>query len=67
MARIAGVSWILVNEAELAPQWDRYWKPRFSAREWRLFEEFLRQHDAQAERIPPGVRIFPLRAEKNQS
>jgi hypothetical protein len=61
-----GVAWVLVNEAELAPQWDRYWKPRFSAQEWSLFEEFLRQHDAQAQRIPPGVRVFPLRAEKSQ-
>jgi hypothetical protein len=54
------IVWVLVNEAELAPQMERYWRPRFAEREWRLYREFLENPRWSKVRIPPGITIFRI-------
>ncbi len=58
--RQCGVEWILVNEAELLPQRERYWKPRFTPEEWQLYEKFVSLPHWDRVRIPPGVTIFRI-------
>lgn len=55
-----GISHILYNEAELAPQLERYFRPRFSSDEWEMLQLILSQKDraAYSRRIEPGVYIF---------
>lgn len=55
-----GLAWVLVNEAELAPQYDRYWRPRFSPEEWRRLQEFLAWPGWPRERLAPGATILHL-------
>ncbi len=55
-----GIAWVLVNEAELAPQLDRYWKPRFRPEEWAMIQQFIGAYRPRGEMIRPGVLIFSL-------
>ncbi|MCX7625723.1 MAG: glycosyltransferase family 39 protein [Candidatus Sumerlaeaceae bacterium] len=55
-----GVSWVLVNEAELAPQHAHYWRPRFREDEWQLLQQFLESTRWERYRIAPGVTVLSL-------
>lgn len=58
--RLAGVRWILVNETEIAPQNELYWRPRFTAEEWKLLQTFLEIQSRNRINIPPGVSVIRL-------
>ncbi len=55
-----GIRWVLVNEAELRPQRDQYWRPRFSDAEWKLLNDFLASPRFTRTEIPPGAVILRL-------
>jgi hypothetical protein len=59
-----GVRWILVNDAELGPQMETYWKPRFDVAEWKLLNDLLASPAFDRETLPPGVRILHLKGEQ---
>lgn len=57
-----GITWIMINEAELKPQLERDFRPWFTEREWAIFEE-LRTYDGpavQVMRLPPGVTLIHI-------
>ncbi len=60
--RSKDIDWILINERELAPQLTSAFKPWFSPREWKIFEELrlLKGTDIEVINLPPGVTILHL-------
>src|SRR5690606_26158954 len=56
------ITWILINEAELAPQLEQSFHPWFSPSEWAIFEELrtLDQPGIQRLQFPPGVTVLHL-------
>jgi len=54
------VRWVLVNDAELAPQFERYWRPRFRDAEWQIYERFMEKLGAPWKRVKPGVSLYKL-------
>lgn len=58
--RQRGITWVLVNDAELAPQFASYWRPRFRDDEWSLIQQFLDSPPWQKYHIAPGVTVFSL-------
>lgn len=58
-------NWILINEAELAPQLEQSFKPWFTPQEWQIFEQLrtLDRPGIQRLQFPPGVTVLHLEPE----
>ncbi len=56
------IRWVLINEAELAPQLETAFRPRLKPAEWKVFEQLRQLDSSDAKRItlPPGVTILHL-------
>jgi hypothetical protein len=61
--RSRNINWIMINEAELAPQLERDFRSWFTPQEWQIFEALrsLESPGIQVYELPPGITILHLR------
>lgn len=61
LLRKQGIGWILYNDAELKPQLEQSFRPRFSNSEWALLTATLNSDEFTKQTIPPGVTLYRLK------